>query len=196
VTHHYTRKTAPTVDPVDLAQAKLQCRIGYRVSDEDALVTAYIKAAASWVEGYTGRALMAQTWQASVPEGPERWWLPYGAPNAAVSFVKYYDTSNTLQTLSSSQYLLAAFSEPACLSLKDGETWPTLFDRDDAVQVEYTVGATDPADVPMPLVQAVLLHTQLHYERLALTPAEIKAMWDSIEALCAPHRLFLRSPEW
>lgn len=195
---NWTVKTPAGKDPVDIATAKRQCRIEDEVSTEDALVGVYLKAATAWVEDYTGRCLVSQTRQASMCGFPRRIYLPHGAPSAAIVSVKYYDTSNAQQTLSSSVYSLVQFSEPACLTLVDGQVWPSTFTRDDAVVVEYTAGASSPEDVPAALVQAVLLLVGHWYENReqAIAGTIISNIPFAVEALCAPHRLFLRQPEW
>jgi uncharacterized phiE125 gp8 family phage protein len=195
---NYTLKTAPTIEPVDLALAKVQCRIEPDVVDEDGVLAAYIAAARSWVEDYTGRPLMTQTWQMSLPDFPTRVWLPYAAPLASITHVKYYDTTNTLTTLSSSVYTTAAFSEPACLTLVDGQVWPSVYVRDDAVQIEYVVGVSDVASVPPALVQAVQMlvgHWYANRENSVVGTIAADVPF-AAEALCAPHRLFVRGPQW
>ncbi len=195
---NYTLKTAPTIEPVDLALAKVQCRIEPDVVDEDGVLAAYIAAARSWVETYTGRPFMTQTWQVSLRDFPTRVWLPFAAPLASVTHVKYYDTANALQTLSSSVYTTAAFSEPACLTLVDGQTWPSTFYRDDAVQIEYVVGVSDVASVPPALVQAVqMLVGHWYANREEVVTGTISTQIPmAAQALCAPHRLFVRGPQW
>jgi len=195
---HYTLKTPPAIEPVDLALAKVQCRIEPDVVDEDGVLSAYIAAARAWVEAYTGRGLMTQTWQVSLYDFPSRVWLPYAAPLASVVAVRYYDTANTLQTLSSSVYTTAAFSEPACLTLVDGQTWPSVYVRDDAVQIEYTVGVSDVANVPPALVQAVqMLVGHWYVNREDVVTGTISTQIPmAAEALCAHHRLRVREPQW
>lgn len=195
---NWTRKTAPTLAPVDLATVKQQCRVVETVSDEDAVLAAYTSAAVAWVETYTGRPLMTQTWQASLPDFPERVWLPYAAPLASVTHVKYYDTSNALTTLSSSVYTVPAFSEPAELTLADAQVWPSVYTRDDAVQIEYIVGVSDPVSVPPALVQAVLLlvgHWYANRENVIVGTIAMEIPF-AAEALCAPWRLWTRGPQW
>ena len=193
---NYSLKTAPVVQPIDLALAKQQCRLDVDTTDEDDVLALYIGAATAWVESYTGRSLLAQTWQASLCGFQSRLWLPRAAPLQTVTFVKYYDTSNVLQTLIASVYTVAAFSEPACVSLTYAQVWPSVYDRPDAVQVEYVTGATGQALVPAPLRQAVqMLVGHFYAHREATVVGTVSPMQMAAEALCAPYRLFLRHPE-
>jgi uncharacterized phiE125 gp8 family phage protein len=195
---NWSLKTAATDRVADLATLKRQCRIADGVDDEDALLDVYAGAAERWVESYTGRALRTQTWQASVEAFPRRLWLPRAAPLQAVSFVKYYDTSNVLQTLSASVYTVPAFGEPAWLELAYGQVWPSVYDRADAVRVEYDCGWADAAAVPPSLVQAVLLLVGHYYENRenSISGTITGSIEMAAEALCAPHRVWWRQPEW
>lgn len=82
----WMRTVDPTVEPVTVAQAKAQSRV--TVSDDDALIAIYLKAAREYVEAQTNRSLLQQTWRASYSHFP-RWtrgiahgggfdWNPYG----------------------------------------------------------------------------------------------------------------------
>ena len=150
------------------------------------------------MQDYTGRSLYTQTWQCSLPAFPERLWLPMAAPLQSVTFVKYYDGDNALQTLSSSTYTLPAFHEPAQLARASAESWPSTYLREDAVQIEYVTGATATAAIPQPLTQAVLLLVGHWYEQreAVLTSAISKEVELAVTSLCAPYRLHLREPEW
>jgi uncharacterized phiE125 gp8 family phage protein len=196
----WTRKTAPTTEPVSKDEAKLHIRHVLAAGDttEDALLDRQIVAARDWVQEYTGRSLYTQTWQCSLPAFPERLWLPMAAPLQSVTFVKYYDSDNVLQTLSASLYTLPAFHEPAQLARASNESWPSTYLREDAVQIEYVTGATSAADIPRPLVQAVLLLVGHWYEqREAVLMGTIsKEVEMAVTALCAPYRLALREPEF
>lgn len=188
----YTRKTAPVLPVVDLAVLKEHVRIDPDTNDDDTALGIYHDAAVQWVEEYTGRSLATQTWQLSLCGFPERLWLPRAVPLASVTFVKYYDTANALQTLSSSIYSVPSFSEPAYLTRVYAQTWPSVYSRDDAVQIEYITGATSAALIPLPLRQAVQLlagHFYADREGGAEFPEIVKS-------LCAPFRQSLLHPQW
>lgn len=191
----WTLKTAPATEPVTTTEAKLHCRVD--ADAEDALFTRLIAAARGWVEDYTGRALFTQTWQASLPGFADRIWLPRAAPLGSVTFVKYYDTSNVLQTLSTDVYYTPAFHEPALLERKYAQVWPSTYERSDAVQIEYVAGHASAANIPKPLVQATLLLVGHWYQhREGVISGTISApIAFAVEALCAPYRVFGRPPE-
>lgn len=195
---NYTRKTAPTIPVVDLAVLKEHVRIDADLTDQDAVLSAYHDAAVSWIEEYTGRSLLTQTWQLSLCDFPERFELPRAAPLVSVTHVKYYNTANTLTTLSSSVYTSPAFAEPAVLGLAYAQVWPSVYERDDAVQIEYVTGATSATDVPAPLRQAVQLlvgHWYANRESVIVGTSAMETPM-AVESLCAPYRLFVRHPEW
>ena len=191
----YLRTVAPDETPVDVALLKEHLRLSS--SDQANVLPLYLDAAVAWVETYTGRPLMRQTWRVTLPAFPDRTWLPYAAPFVAISSVAYYDTANASQTLASSVYAVAEDAEPACLRLAYGQVWPSVYDRDDAVTITYTVGAAAAADVPVALRQAVLLLAGHFYENreAVLMSAISKEIESTATALCAPYRLFLRAPE-
>lgn len=193
MTLHFTRKTAPTTWPVTIDDIKLQARISH--TSEDALIDTFIRAAADWIEAYTQRSLSTQTWQASMADFVDALWLPRAAPLTSVTFVKYYDTSNVLQTLSSSYYTVPSFVEPAQIRLAYDYTWPSVYDRADAVRVEYITGYAD-GECPEPLRQALAMLAAHWFEhREAVLVGTIsKPVEFAVEALCAPYRLWWQEP--
>lgn len=142
--------TPATNYPVTLAQAKAQCHIDS--SDEDEHLIGLIAQAVAHVENYCGRSFSAQTLTAYIDTFADEIQLLRG-PVTAVSSVKYYDTSGVLQTLDASVYQADLFGEPATVSLKQGQSWPAIETRKNAVQIAYTVGET----APLPVVRAMLL---------------------------------------
>lgn len=185
-------KTAPATEPITVTQAKLQFRHALASGDttEDALIGGYISSARAMVEEYTGRSLFTQTWQLSIPDWPCALWLPRAVPLASVTHVKYYDTSNALQTLASTVYTVPSFHEPAVILLADGQTWPLTYAREDAIQVEYIAGASSVALIPAPLVQAVYLLVTYSYEDRSgdSDGRSWLKVWSAVESLCAPYR--------
>jgi uncharacterized phiE125 gp8 family phage protein len=154
----YTRTTPAVALPVSLDDAKRHLRIDF--DQEDLLIRGLVETAAEWLEATVGRTLITTSWTVV----GETW--PCGRlielkfpPLISVTTVKYYDETNTLQTLASSKYLVAKDEFiPGMIELKSGETWPSLSIRHDAVQIEYQAGyGATSADVPAAARYAILL---------------------------------------
>ncbi len=64
----HKRTTAPTAWPVEIDEAKQQCRITHDA--DDAEIRSLIHRATTYVENWTRRALITQTWQLKM----DRWW--------------------------------------------------------------------------------------------------------------------------
>lgn len=195
----WTLKTAPTSEPITTAEAKLHIR---HIGDttEDALIDRLISAGRIWVENYTDRSLLTQTWQLSISQFPSgRLWLPRAAPLQTITHVKYYDADNALQTLSSTVYSQPLFQEPAAIELAVNQTWPGVALRSDAVQIEYVTGYTSATAIPKALTQAILLlvgHWYENREETAMSAGVINRSIDfAVAALCGPYRVFSRLPE-
>ena len=124
---------------------------------DDTLIDNLIKAATQSCEEYTNQYFM----DTLVTQYSDNWlevYRLYKSPVSTLTHIKYYDSTDTLQTLTASNYILDNVSKPARIGLAvDGEL-PTLADRINAVEVKYTVGyGTASPDVPDGIKQAVLL---------------------------------------
>ena len=186
----WVRTVEPTLTVVTVDDAKSHCRISH--DHEDALLHTLIRAATSWVERYTVRALMTQSYRIVSETWPASLELPYACPLQSITSVKYYDASNVQQTLASSEYLTITSLLPGRLEWSATVTYPSTYLRPDAVEVIYVAGYTDAANVPPPLVQAVLMlvgHWHANREA-AIVSAISKEVEFSVQALCQPYRLF------
>ena len=75
--------------------------------------------------------------------------------------------------------------------LVDGQSWPSLYPRDDAVQIEYVAGYGAAASVPQVFKQAILLlvgHWYANRESSIVGTISEDAA-SSGEALLWPHRI-------
>lgn len=184
------RLTSTPADPVTLQEAKDHLRL--EVGDDDAQVTAAIAAATKWAEEYLWRGLVEQTWELLRAGFPceDVFELPKGNLKASSVTVKYLDTYGTLQTWSSSAYLVDTVSVPGRILLPFGSVWPTTLCQWNSVQVTYTVGWAAAA-VPEPIKSAIkLLVSQLYEHR---TPEVVGTIVSSVQfavkALLDPYRL-------
>lgn len=133
------------------------------------------------VERYTGRALVSTAYKlllsdwprgdsefASYPRYPRGAYIRAleipRSPVLTITSVKYYPAdSDVLTTLDSSKYISVVAYEPGMVYLKEGNEWPELSERPDAVQVEFTAGYATAADVPKSIKQAMLLLCRFYY---------------------------------
>lgn len=100
--------TAPTAEPVTLADAKLVCGIDADITKWDTLITALISAARSDAEQQTGRTIAAARWERVLDAFPDSGIALAWPVVTSVVSVKYIDTAGTLQTLASTAYTLDA----------------------------------------------------------------------------------------
>jgi hypothetical protein len=78
-----------------------------------------------------------------------------------VTHVKYRDTSNVLQTLSSSLYLVRTNTLVGNVELLTG-SWPATYTHPRAVEIQFVAGYT----VPTKLLQRAVLFMVAHYAKI------------------------------
>ena len=135
--------TSPAALAVSLGAAKLQLR--ETSSDLDASIELWLKGITRECEHQIGRALITQTWRATLPAFGDVIQLER-APLIAVQSVSYYDAGNVLQILAPEAYYVDAVTEPGYIVTAGGAAWPATFARGNAVTVEYTCGYGDTDD--------------------------------------------------
>ena len=131
---------------------------------DDTLIDNLIKAATQSCEEYTNQYFL----DTLVTQYSDNWlevYRLYKSPVSTLTHIKYYDSTDTLQTLTASNYILDNVSKPARIGLAVDGKLPTLADRINAVEVKYTVGyGENSTDVPDGIKQAVLLTIGNWYE--------------------------------
>lgn len=174
----------PPAHGIDLALVKLHLR--EESDDYDQLISAYIDAAVSHIDGPGGwlsRSIWAQTLELrqNTFSGPVR--LPYG-PVQSVTSVKYVDGDGTEQTLAADQYLLTNDGEVA---LAHGASWPSLRGDAEGVRIRYAAGF---AALPSSVQSAVMLMVGDLYanrETVGEVTGQIQ-MSTTVQALLGPYR--------
>ena len=177
--HSYKVTTAPVSEPITLAEAKAQLRVESDFTDDDTWITTAITVVREQVEALTNRAIMPQSLELAISEFEDAMQLPK-PPFSSLTSIQYYDEDNSIQTLSSSVYQLNDFVEPAEISLAYEQTWPTVYDRPDAIRIAFDAGYADAASVPASVKQAMLmLLTDLYDNRSAATTNfnTVKVSW-------------------
>ncbi len=183
------RITAPSEEPVTLAEAKVQLRIeGDDASPatthpDDALVLALIETSRDWAERFSNRAYITQTWRLSMDAFPAEKYIKMPLPplqslvslsywdGSAVRVVSFLDPSGTA-LLETDDYIVDIEGQPGRLCLKPGRSWPAVETRANAVQVEFVAGYGDAAYVPERVKTAIKLRITDMYENRGDQPSD------------------------
>lgn len=155
--------TAPSVEPVTLAEAKAHCRI-----DEDtdnAVVTALIAAARALAETYTRKAFTTQTWQLFLDAFPacNEIELPR-PPLASVTHIKAYSDADAATTFSAANYFVDTASTPGRIVLRDGASWPDAARVANAVEIQFVAGQSDVSLISPAIKNGILQLANWLYE--------------------------------
>lgn len=133
-------------------------------TDENDLLDALIEAARRHCEIVTARSFISTTWTMTFDRFPTFFELPH-PPGLSVTSIKYFDADDTQQILSTDDYDTDFQSEPARVVEDPAATWPTVFDKINAVELIYKAGyGTTAADVPEQLKLAIKLLAAHWYE--------------------------------
>jgi len=147
--------TAATSYPVSLTEAKSHLKVD--TTADDTYITSIIKAATQLSEEYTNRFFINTVIEQTCSNFAQLQTL-FKSKVSAVAHVKYYDSDNSLQTLSTTIYDTQLKYEPSQIQLADDKSFPEITKRNDAVVARYTVGYGSAAsDVPEIIKQAILL---------------------------------------
>jgi uncharacterized phiE125 gp8 family phage protein len=148
--------TAPTDEPLTLAEGKKACDLSEDLTEHDTEIESLIAAARERFEAESGRQLVTATWELSIDRFPatcgERWdrqLIPIPKPPlASVSQITYLDTAGDSQTWASSNYRVITKREPGLVELGYGKAWPVTLPVSDAIAIRFVAGYGDATDVP------------------------------------------------
>jgi uncharacterized phiE125 gp8 family phage protein len=213
---------SPPVQALTLAYAKLHIRaLG---TADDALLSVYIDAAASYFESQTGRQLLTATREAWLDAFPfigasgidARIELPHPPLQSVVS-VQYIDGDGAVQSFTDAAspaanrftvsapagpYARRGFVEPIA-----GQSWPIARRETSAVRLRYACGYGDtPDDIP-PLARGVLCYLVGHFDTFRTAvhearrgavlelPYGVQMMMDGFKFSALPSQV-LRAHRW
>lgn len=147
--------TAPTEEPLTLAEAKAHLRV--TGSGDDTYITTLITVARQWAENYTRRALITQTWDLFLDKFP-RWMLEMPLPPLqSVTTLEYTDTDGVQQTLGGTLYRVDTNAERGRITPAFNEVWPVTRAVMSAVKIRFVAGYGLAAAVEVKIKQAMLL---------------------------------------
>jgi len=151
-------ETAPEETAVSLATVK--GHLNLTRPDHDTWIGNAIVAAERYAEGYTNRQLIQAAYDVYFDRFPQ----PGGVielpkpPLAEITSIKYIDdTTGTLTTWDSAEYVVDIVSERGRVWEQDDFSWPTPRIIRHAVVIRMTCGYSDAASVPLEISQALLL---------------------------------------
>jgi uncharacterized phiE125 gp8 family phage protein len=197
-----TLVTAPTLDPVSLAEAKAHCRV--TTTDEDGLLAGYILAARQHAEQYTRRAFITQTWALTLDEDwpqcverrnatRDRIVLPR-PPAISVTSIAYTDLDGASQTLAADQYRLVKLDTGEhAIDPAYNVYWPSVRNQSATITVTFVAGyGSSPGSIPEPIRQAMLLLIGHWYENRETVNVGniVNEMPFATAALLSPYRVF------
>ena len=147
---NYSIATAPTVEPVTLADVKVYLRtITGDTTEDAAIITPLITAAREYCENITGKALAAQTIEAYPDRFTNIIVLPR-PPVISVASIKYTDVYGTETTMDAGDYLVDTVAGRVAIKTIPNFT-PALLNP---IKITYTAGT---ASIPKTIRQAMLL---------------------------------------
>ena len=162
--------TAPTVEPLTLAEAKLQVKEDIVDVGLDARIARLITSCREAVEQELSRSVMLQTLEVTLDEFPDAIRLD-APPIIDVLSVEYTAEDGVATALSPSSYTLDNASEPGWLVPAYGHSWPATQASINAVRVRYRAGysastdaATAQAAVPASIKEFILVELATRYK--------------------------------
>ncbi len=117
-------KTAPTVEPITLDEAKLHLKVDG--ADDNALISALITTVRQLAERETKRAFITQTWEMFLDYAPPEIDIPKPPLQATGLSIKVIDEAGTETIVSATLYDIdASENSPGRVRLKSGYVWPS-----------------------------------------------------------------------
>lgn len=181
---NYIIKTAPTVEPILLAEAQAHCR---SIDDtaENSTLTALIIAAREYCELYTRKALAPQTIELYFDYFPTDIYLPL-PPVTSVTSIIYTDYLGVATTITATDYIVDAINNRIVLAYD--KTWPTFTPyATNPIKITYVTGYTS-ATIPKAIKQAMLLLIGHWYINREATGTADKPIEFSVRNLLSLHR--------
>lgn len=179
--------TAPTSEPITVAEVKQHLQMSPFYTGEDSYLSALVAAATSYIETRCNIAVMQQTLELACDNWPSYQTgmkLPK-PPLVSVTSVKYIDTSSTEQTWDSARYTVSTDRRPGTIRPKYGYIWPIIRPEPDAIKVRYVAGYSTAGSIPVGIKHALKLlignaYQQRTSEVTGLTTASVAHALDSL----------------
>jgi uncharacterized phiE125 gp8 family phage protein len=181
--------TDATSEPLSLGEAKAHLKETLVDAANDAYIEALMKVARTEAENRLQRSLLETTWLLTIDAFPDVIELRR-PPILGVDWIKYLDTSGSVQTLGSSNYQVRTTEQPGEVIPAYGKSWPDTLCHPGAVQVQYRAGYAEAAQVPVPIVQWIKLAIADLYEARSRSAEKPRVPQTFADALLEPYRIW------
>jgi uncharacterized phiE125 gp8 family phage protein len=186
-----TIATAPSEEPLTRTEAKLHLRV--TASTEDTLIDSLILAARERVEEMSSRSIVTRTYDYYLDCWPSCDFILLPMPPIqSITSVTYIDSAGVTQTMTASDYYLAASSGK--LVLKTGESWPTATLRGlGSITIRYVAGygaATASPGWAKHAMRLLIAHWYMNREEIVLGSVGHK-LPEAAESLLRANKAFV-----
>lgn len=171
------RVTQPVIEPVSLAEAKVQCRVD--TEDSDVYITSLIAVARQYVEDMCDTTLVTSVWEVRYDLFPV-WAIVLPRPPMAPRdvTVTYRRGDGVYGTLSSADgdFQVDANVIPGRIYPQWARSWPATRGDENSVTVRYTAGYGDDVRSAPPVAKHLVLMLVAHWydsRQLAVTGGQV-----------------------
>jgi uncharacterized phiE125 gp8 family phage protein len=182
--------TAPIAEPLSFSEVKAFLR---EPEDDDQAIERARRSARSAIERWTNRALMPQTHRLTISSFPEtgKPILLLPAPVISLESFSYLDGAGATQAVDEDIYKLKN-TDPGEIWLKSGFSWPEASLEAGSIEIEFIAGHESAEDIPIEILQALLLLTSHFYENRQIVTTgggQVSRIPLSVEDLLGPYML-------
>lgn len=176
-------------DALDFPVTAIESALDLRISDtsEHPYLDSLIKGAAAYAggrDGIVGKSITTQVWSLKLNNFYNVINLPM-SPVKSVNSISYFDETNNTQVFDPTKYLLYADEDNACIQIKQGEVFPNVAVRQDAVEIQFTTGYTIvPENINRAIRMLVAHWYEIRYEMvLGLSVSQVPHAVDELLAI-------------
>lgn len=181
-------KTAPTSTAVSLTEAKEHLRVDG--TDDDTYITTLIDVATDAVQNFTRLQLMDATYILYLNCFSSEIDLMI-SPVKDITAIKYYDANNVSQSLDLNIIDPDYKDAPGKIYLAKNKSWPTTYERKNAVEIQFLVGEASASAIDDAIKQAMLLIIGHYYEnRLDVVNTLNRELPMGSKHLLTPYRIW------
>ena len=155
-----------SIESAFLTKVKAAIPVHSSNTDHDTELTDLTLSAIGLLERACKRQFKTRSVVWTLDEFPETNYIEVPLPKLSnLTSIQYYDVSNTQQTWLSSKYEVDTASEPGRVGPISSESWPSTYDRLNAVTVTYDSGyGSDETSFPNGIQQAIKLTVKAWFE--------------------------------